>query len=141
MSGPLVRDLLYGSVSLAGSKVPGELDSLLLGNGVGGVLAAPSLAESRAARVPDEPLDIEFCGLRHRYGERLALDGVSFTARAGQVTALVGPSGSGKSTLVRLVARLYELESGSLRVGGVDLREWPLDALLACVGRRSPDAT
>lgn len=98
------------------------------------VLAAPSLAESRAARVPDEPLDIEFCGLRHRYGERLALDGVSFTARAGQVTALVGPSGSGKSTLVRLVARLYELESGSLRVGGVELREWPLDALLACVG-------
>ena len=98
------------------------------------VLAAPALAESGAARVPEGALDIEFSGLRHRYGDRLALDGVGFTARAGQVTALVGPSGSGKSTLVRLVARLYEFEAGSLRVGGVDVREWPLDALLARVG-------
>lgn len=98
------------------------------------VLAAPALAESSAARVPDGALDIAFDGLRHRYGDRLALDGVGFTARAGQVTALVGPSGSGKSTLVRLVARLYEFESGSLRVGGADVREWPLDALLARVG-------
>ena len=84
--------------------------------------------------MPEGALDIEFNGLRHRYGERLALDGVGFTARAGQVTALVGPSGSGKSTLVRLVARLYEFEAGSLRVGSVDVREWPLDALLARLG-------
>ncbi|RKJ99457.1 ABC transporter ATP-binding protein [Alicycliphilus denitrificans] len=98
------------------------------------VLAAPALVESGTARVPEGALDIAFDGVRHRYGERLALDGVGFTARAGQVTALVGPSGSGKSTLVRLVARLYEFECGSLRVGGVDVREWPLDALLARVG-------
>ncbi|WP_027015480.1 ABC transporter ATP-binding protein [Comamonas composti] len=98
------------------------------------VLAAPPLAQSRMAQIPQAPPDIAFRGLRHRYGDRLALDGVDFTARAGQVTALVGPSGSGKSTLVRLVARLYEFESGSLRVGGVDVRDWPLDALLARVG-------
>lgn len=87
------------------------------------VLAAPALAESGAARVPDGALDIAFDGLRHRYGERLALDGVGFTARAGQVTALVGPSGSGKSTLVHLIARLWDVQGGSIRLGGVDLRE------------------
>jgi len=81
------------------------------------------------------PLDIEFSDVSHRYGESgLAVNGVSFRARAGQLTALVGASGSGKSTLVRLVARLYEFESGSLRVGGVDVREWPLDALLTRLG-------
>ncbi|KXU34044.1 hypothetical protein AXE65_02115 [Ventosimonas gracilis] len=98
------------------------------------VLAAPTLADSAVAQVPDGTLDIEFADLRHRYGNRLALDGVSFTARAGQVTALVGPSGSGKSTLARLVARLYEFEAGTLRVGGVDVRAWPLDALLGRLG-------
>ncbi|MFT3803908.1 MAG: ABC transporter ATP-binding protein [Burkholderiaceae bacterium] len=98
------------------------------------VLDAAPLLQAETAPVPDGPLDIVFDDLRHRYGDRLALDAVSFTARAGQVTALVGPSGSGKSTLVRLVARLYEFESGSLRVGGVDVSEWPLDALLARVG-------
>lgn len=98
------------------------------------VLSAPTLADPAEAQVPAGPLDIEFVGVRHRYGERLALDGVSLTARAGQVTALIGPSGSGKSTLVRLVARLYEFEAGSLRVGGVDVRQWPLDALLGKLG-------
>lgn len=98
------------------------------------VLRAPPLAEPAGASVPEGPLDLEFMRLRHRYGARLALDGVSFTARAGRLTALVGPSGSGKSTLARLVARLYEFESGQLRVGGTDVRQWPLDALLARLG-------
>jgi ATP-binding cassette subfamily B protein len=59
---------------------------------------------------------------------------VSFRAEAGSLTALVGASGSGKSTLVRLLPRLYEYESGSVRVGGLDVRDWPLDALLSRIG-------
>jgi len=116
---------------------------------IGAVLQTEPLHESRepsvSAQVPatDAPLDIEFADVSHRYGESgLAVERVSFRARAGQLTALVGASGSGKSTLVRLVARLYEFESGSLRLGsnscesrdGVDVREWPLDALLARLG-------
>ncbi|WP_082780875.1 ABC transporter ATP-binding protein [Cephaloticoccus primus] len=89
-------------------------------------------AEKRPAG--DSSPAIEFGEIRHRYGETLALDGVSFRAEAGQLTALVGASGSGKSTLVKLVARLYEFESGSLRVGGRDVRQWPLDELLARLG-------
>ncbi|SHG80114.1 ABC transporter ATP-binding protein [Pollutimonas bauzanensis] len=98
------------------------------------VLQAQPSADPVGSRIPDGALDVDFIDLRHRYGERLALDGVSFRAKAGRLTALVGPSGSGKSTLVRLVARLYEFESGSLQVGGMDVREWPLDALLGRLG-------
>jgi len=92
-----------------------------------------------AAQIPpaSAPLGIEFSEVSHRYGDSgLAVSDVSFRARAGQLTALVGPSGSGKSTLVRLVARLYEFESGNLRVGGLDVREWPLDALRGIFVRR-----
>lgn len=102
---------------------------------INAVLAAPPLAEAGAAALPpDGALDIEFSAVRHRYAGRLALDDVSFRAEAGRVTAIVGASGAGKSTLARLVARLYEFEAGSLKVGGVDVREWPLDALLARLG-------
>ena len=49
------------------------------------------------------------------------LGGVCFTAREGEVTALVGPSGSGKSTCARLAARRWDVDGGTIRVGGVDI--------------------
>jgi len=101
---------------------------------VDAVLQAPVVSEAVNAYVPDAALDIEFIHIRHRYGESLALEDVSFHAGAGRLTALVGASGSGKSTLARLIPRLYEFEFGELRIGGVDVRQWPLDALLARLG-------
>jgi ATP-binding cassette subfamily B protein len=67
--------------------------------------------------------DIVFDGVGFSYGEddEAALKGVTFTAREGEVTALVGPSGSGKSTCARLAARLWDHDSGSLTVGGVEV--------------------
>ncbi len=58
------------------------------------------------------------------------LDGVSFTAKEGEVTALVGSSGSGKSTCARLAARLYEASSGVIKVGGVDISTVDSEVLL-----------
>lgn len=96
------------------------------------ILRAPILHEAAASSVlPQAPLALSFQHVRHRYGERLALDDISFHAPAGGLTALVGPSGSGKSTVARLLPRLYEYESGQILIGDRDIRTWPLDALLA----------
>ena len=59
------------------------------------------------------------------------LRGVSFTAKEGEVTALVGPSGSGKSTCARLAARLWDIDSGTIRVGGVDISKIDPETLLS----------
>ena len=56
------------------------------------------------------------------YGENAVLNGLSFTAEAGQTTALVGPSGAGKSTVFNLIARLVDPDRGSVTVGGIDTR-------------------
>ena len=58
------------------------------------------------------------------------LRGVSFTAKEGEVTALVGPSGSGKSTCARLAARLWDISEGSIRVGGIDISTVDPEVLL-----------
>jgi len=65
--------------------------------------------------------DITFENVSFAYDDRDVLSGVSFTAKEGDVTALVGPSGSGKSTCARLAARLWDIDGGTIRVGGVDI--------------------
>ena len=74
--------------------------------------------------------DIEFKNVTFAYDEETVLDGVSFTAKEGEVTALVGPSGSGKSTCARLAARLWDVDSGSVEVGGIDIKTIDSEVLL-----------
>ena len=64
--------------------------------------------------------DIVFENVGFAYDDNQVLHGVSFTAKEGEVTALVGPSGSGKSTCSRLAARLWDVTGGVIRVGGVE---------------------
>jgi ATP-binding cassette subfamily B protein len=68
------------------------------------------------------------------------LHDISFTAAPGQMVALVGPSGAGKSTITHLVARLYDVTSGTVRVGGVDVRDLTLQSLEDAVGYVTQDA-
>ena len=65
--------------------------------------------------------DIVFDNVSFAYDSKDVLTNVSFTAKEGEVTALVGPSGSGKSTCARLAARLWDVTKGTIRVGGVDI--------------------
>ena len=74
--------------------------------------------------------DIVFEHVGFAYDKKKVLDGVSFTAKEGEVTALVGPSGSGKSTCARLAARLWEISEGTIQVGGVDISTVDPEVLL-----------
>ncbi len=73
---------------------------------------------------------IEFENVGFAYDNEEVLQGVSFTAKEGEVTALVGPSGSGKSTCARLCARLWDIQKGSIKVGGVDIDSVDPEVLL-----------
>jgi len=68
------------------------------------------------------------------------LHDVSFTAAPGQMVALVGPSGAGKTTITHLVARLYDVTGGTVRVGGLDVRDLTLQSLEDAVGYVTQDA-
>ncbi len=74
--------------------------------------------------------DIVFDNVGFAYDNEQVLRGVSFTAKQGEVTALVGPSGSGKSTCARLAARLWDASEGSIKVGGVDINTVDPEVLL-----------
>ena len=75
--------------------------------------------------------DIEFENVGFAYDGDEVLRGVNFTAKEGEVTALVGPSGSGKSTCSRLAARLWDVSEGSIKVGGVDINTVDPEVLLS----------
>ena len=75
--------------------------------------------------------DIVFENVSFAYDDHDVLNGVSFTAKEGEVTALVGPSGSGKSTCARLAARLWDSSGGKIKVGGVDISTVDPEVLLA----------
>ena len=74
--------------------------------------------------------DIVFDHVNFAYDEKAVLHDVSFTAKEGEITALVGPSGSGKSTCARLAARLWDVTGGAIRVGGVDIATVDPEVLL-----------
>lgn len=74
--------------------------------------------------------DIVFENVGFAYDNEQVLRGVSFTAKEGEITALVGPSGSGKSTCARLAARLWDISEGSIRVGGIDINSVNPEVLL-----------
>lgn len=74
--------------------------------------------------------DLEFQDVRFAYNQEPVLNGVSFTAKQGEVTALVGPSGSGKSTVGRLAARFWDADGGRILLGGVDIATVEPETLL-----------
>ncbi|HWN32752.1 MAG TPA: ABC transporter ATP-binding protein [Pseudonocardia sp.] len=99
------------------------------------VLGTPPLPEPAAPRPLGEP-SVELVGVHFGYPETPVLDGVDLHIPAGSTTALIGPSGAGKTTVTKLVARFFDVAAGSVRVGGVDVREiapTDLDAAVSLV--------
>ncbi|NEY31083.1 ATP-binding cassette domain-containing protein [Streptomyces sp. PRKS01-65] len=120
----------------------------------------PLIQDDPGAReVPDGPVAVEFDDVRFGYpsadkvslasleevasldtrGGSEVLHGISFRAEPGETIALVGSSGAGKSTIAQLLPRLYDVDAGSVRVGGVDVRDLSARSLRATVGLVTQD--
>lgn len=121
----------------------------------------PSIRESAQPKtVPRGPVSVEFDRVHFRYGdsqpflgarpglgicsdavaaEPLVLRDLSFDIEPGQTVAIVGPSGAGKSTIASLLARLHDVNGGSIRIAGIDVRDLSFDSLRATIGVVSQD--
>ncbi|MEV4476462.1 ABC transporter ATP-binding protein [Nonomuraea sp. NPDC049504] len=158
---------LYGPINQLSSLQVDALTALVSFDRIFEVLdLEPLVADRKGARpLPaasgGAPLDIVFDEVSFRYPaaaevslasleppalrrnggeESLVLSGLSFTAPAGGLTALVGPSGAGKTTITQLVPRLYDVTEGAVRIGGHDVRDLTLASLREAVGVVTQDA-
>jgi ABC-type multidrug transport system fused ATPase/permease subunit len=75
--------------------------------------------------------DVQYC---YPHADRPVLQQISFTARPGTVTAIVGGTGSGKSTLVALICRLYDVTEGAVLINGIDVRDYDTEHLWSAIG-------
>lgn len=82
---------------------------------------------------------VEFENVHFAYQEKEILHGISLRIEPGTVNALVGPSGSGKSTIARLLASLWDVTSGEIRIGGIDIRKLPLKECTSRIAYVSQD--
>ncbi|MEV4567561.1 ABC transporter ATP-binding protein [Nonomuraea sp. NPDC049419] len=158
---------LYGPINQLSSLQVDALTALVSFDRIFEVLDLEPLVADREGARPlpaasgGAPLDIVFDRVSFRYPgaaevslasleppalrrnggeESLVLSGLSFTAPAGGLTALVGPSGAGKTTITQLVPRLYDVTEGAVRIGGHDVRDLTLASLREAVGVVTQDA-
>ncbi|MDT0483158.1 MULTISPECIES: ABC transporter ATP-binding protein [Streptomyces] len=146
--------------ALAGARVE-VMSALVSFERVFEVLDLKPLIEDKpgAREVPEGPVAVEFSDVRFGYpsadkvslasleevasldtrGGAEVLHGVSFRAEPGQTIALVGSSGAGKSTVAQLLPRLYDVDEGAVRIGGVDVRDLTAGSLRASLGMVTQD--
>ncbi|MGW3497408.1 ABC transporter ATP-binding protein [Streptomyces sp. NPDC001020] len=157
----LLLTRLYAPLtSLAGARVE-VMSALVSFERVFEVLDLKPLVEEKAnpRRVPDGPVAVEFDNVRFGYpsadkvslasleevatldtrGGAQVLHGISFRAEPGQTVALVGSSGAGKSTVAALLPRLYDVDEGAVRVGGIDVRDLSAESLRETLGMVTQD--
>ncbi len=103
-------------------KSPAQLDYL------GEVLDIPEIKDGTVNSMSSR--DIQFDKVSFGYGKGEVLHDLSFAIKEGSKTAIVGPSGSGKSTIINLIARFYDVDSGAITIGGTNIKDYEVDALL-----------
>src|SRR3954454_7729248 len=158
----LLLSRLYGPLTALSNARVDVMSALVSFDRVFEVLDLPPMIDDApdAADLPDDARSIEFDDVRFSYPtasevslaslEDVAvldsapaqevLHGVSFRAEPGEMVALVGQSGAGKTTISQLVPRIYDVRSGAVRVGGMDVREVTAESLHATIGVVTQDA-
>ena len=91
-----------------------------------GILEQPELKRPKKSAAVPKDNSITLTDVRFGYHEKEILHGVNMKLEAGTVNAIVGPSGSGKSTIAKLIASLWDVNSGSIQIGGVDIKQMSL---------------
>lgn len=94
----------------------------------------PVTTAAMAGRQRRGELEMRDVGFAYPGADQPVLSGISFTARAGQTTAIIGSTGSGKTTLVNLMPRLFDVTSGAVLIDGVDIRDLDPDLLWGHIG-------
>jgi ATP-binding cassette, subfamily B, bacterial len=157
----LLLTRLYAPLTALASARVDVMSALVSFERVFEVLDIRPLIEERpnATSVPDGPVAVEFEDVRFSYpsadkvslasleevasldtrGGEEVLHGVSFRAEPGQLVALVGSSGAGKSTIASLLPRLYDVDSGTVRMGGVDVRDLSFRSIRETLGLVTQD--
>lgn len=90
--------------------------------------------ENPVTEVADGSIDFDNVSFSYAPGGNPALEGASLHIRAGERIGIIGGTGSGKSTLVNLISRLYDASSGTVKVGGRDVKDYSFDAIRGAVG-------
>jgi ATP-binding cassette subfamily B protein len=156
----LLTRLYAPMISLASARVE-VMTALVSFERVFEVLDLPPLITEKPnpERVPEGPVSIEFEDVRFSYpaadkvslasleevavldnrGGTEVVHGVSFRAEPGQLVALVGPSGAGKSTVASLATRLYDVDSGAVRLSGIDVRDLSFESIRDTLGMVTQD--
>ena len=124
--GQMINRIMYMSEAvMEADEAVGRLDE---------ILGQKPMEESNVQKRPVNA-NISFDHVTFTYpgADRPALDNVSFSVRSGQVTALVGPSGGGKTTAASLIPRFWDTDSGTVAIGGVNVREMNTEDLMSQV--------
>lgn len=127
---PLITVMGYNDDIGKATSIFGEIDA---------ILALPELERPETSKDGQKGYNITLENVCFGYRDKEILHGINLTIPEGKVTALVGPSGSGKSTIARLIASLWDVDGGSIKIGGVDIREMTLADYNAQVAYVSQD--
>lgn len=102
------------------------------------ILSAPELKESNDNKTPSGN-QIEFQNVSFAYEKEMVLQNISIVFEEKEKIAIVGPSGAGKTTVANLLARFWDVTQGSILIGGVDYRKFPLSSLMARISYVTQD--
>ncbi len=130
MIGPLISVMSFSDDLAVLRTVVGEIRS---------IMDAKVMERPEEMKQSIKGYDIELKDVHFAYQDKEVLHGISMNIKEGSYVALVGPSGSGKSTIARLIDALWDVKSGSISLGGVDIREIPLEAYSDCIAYVSQD--
>ncbi len=105
---------------------------------IGDVLSMkPSIVDGEGVNVKElDNYDVKFDNVSFRYSDAsgMVVRNISFTAKQGELTVIVGNTGCGKTTLMQLIPRLYDVSEGSVSIGGADIRDMKLNELRSLIG-------